>query len=182
MEGHSPAAGVGQEHSAGLQVVLEPGPLLVGPVELVVPRHVEQGIAHGLGVLGPHAHLLELDGQGRVVPDVLEQVVNGRRIGVPVAVVHELGEDEIVAAGRVGLVVDLGAAQEPAELVAAQQVSHVVGADLAGLVDHNPQAARVVVAVPAAGQVDRRVDDGRAAADVMPSRQGASSYFDPSAF
>ena len=108
-----------------------------------------------LGSLGCTLTFLNLMVKRRVVADVLEQVVDRRGVGVPVAVVDELGEDEIVAAGGVGLVVDLGAAEEPAELVAAQQVGDVVGPDLPGLVDHHPQAARMVVAVPAAGQVAR---------------------------
>ena len=99
VEGEPAAAGVGQEHPSRLEVTPEPGRFVVGPVELVVTGHVQERIAHGLRVLGPDVHLLELDGQRRVVAHVLQQVMDRRGVGVPVAVVDELGEDEIVAAG-----------------------------------------------------------------------------------
>ena len=172
VEGEPAAAGVGQEHPSRLEVTPEPGRLVVGPVELVVTGHVQERIAHGLRVLGPDVHLLELDGQRRVIAHVLQQVMDRGGVGIPVAVVDELGEDEIIAAGDVGFMVDLGAAEEPAELIAPQQVGHVIGADLSRLIDDDPEAAGMVVAVPAAGQVGRRIDHGRPASDGDPLEAG----------
>ncbi len=120
-------AGIGEKHPARFEVAAKPRRFFVGPVEIVMPGHIQKRIAHGLGLLGPNAYFFEFDRQRRVVAYVFEKVMDGRRIRVPVTVVHELGKDEIVAAGSVGFVVDLGRAQKSSELVAAQQVGDVIG-------------------------------------------------------
>ena len=133
-----------------------------------MPGDVKQRIGRRLRVLQADVLALELHFQRRVVPGEFQQIVHARRIGIPIAVVDDLGEDEIVAAGGRGLVIDLRRTQEPAQLERAEDVGDQVRADLPGLVDHHARAARMLVAVPAAGQIARRKDHARAAAEVDP--------------
>ena len=74
---------------------------------------------------------------------------------------------------RSGEEVDLRRAEEPAKLERAEDIGDQIGPDLPGLFDDDAGAARVLVPVPAAGQVPRgREDHARAAAEVDPFEAG----------
>ena len=107
-----------------------------------------------------------------MVAGVFQQVVDCRRIGVPIALVDQLGEHQIVAGGGGRLVIDLRGAEEPPKLETAEDIRNDVGTQLPGLGNYHAEAAGVLVAVPAAGQVARREDHAGAAAEVDPFEAG----------
>ena len=91
-------------------------------------------------VVEPHVLPLELDLQRRIVPGELQQVVHGRRIGVPIALVNQLGEDEIVPRrGRRPRNRPSSCSGTGPSWKRAEDVGDHVGAELPGLVDHHPQ-------------------------------------------
>ena len=172
IESHPAATGVGQQQPARLQIAPQHGGVLVRPGKLPVPGHVQQRIPGHPRVFQADVLAFELHFHRRVVADVLQKIMHRRRIGIPIAVVDQLREHQVVATGGGRLVIDLRAAQETPKLERAEDIRNQIRPKLPGLVDDNACAARMIVPVPTARHVARRKDHARATAEIDPFETG----------
>ena len=99
IEGQTAAAGVGQQQPAGFEILFQRLRIVFAKSEFVMAREVKQRIGGRLRVFRADLLAFEFHFQGGVIAGEFQQIVNAGRIGVPIAVVDELGEHEIVARG-----------------------------------------------------------------------------------
>ena len=168
VEGLGAHGGFGEEDAAGVEVVGEAFLFFVGEVEFAEAGHVEDGLLEDVEVVEGDDFAFELDVEGGVFVDEFEEGGEAVGGGVPVAAVHQLGDDELVARGHVGLVVDLGDFEGAGVFVVGEDVGEHVGAEFEGVALVVERAAfdGLGVGVPAPGDIDGGIDDGGAAADV----------------
>ena len=168
VEGCSPGRGVGDEHPAAAKVLPQPDHLRVGQVEVSKPRHDKHGIVKQCVIVEVDQVAPELYIEGSVALKVLHQVYQGVRRRIPVAVVDDLCDDELVPRGVGLLGVQFVYAPRAGVLEVGQRDRDDVDSEARGVFLMIERAAvnRMVNHVPPTVEVDRGEDYGWPAAQV----------------
>jgi hypothetical protein len=167
---------VDEQEAAGLQVVLQRRPLLGAELRVAEAGQIQERVRRQLSLRRVNIFEVEVDRQRRIAGQLAQPLVAAVRVGVPVALVAQLGERELLPATDLRPLQLVRHRLHLGHLPQRGDVADDVHAQADGVAgDHGPAARRAghtllrrrrPELVPAAAHVGRREHDRGARAQV----------------